>query len=77
MDIHILGLVGFVFVAVLARAAYERRLDVLYGPYVQGRDGKRTGFPAKRRRKSADLAIDRLLSLEGPKHDLFASTLTC
>ena len=78
MDIEILGLIGFSFVATaLARMAYERRLDVLYGPYLQGGGGKHVGLSVKRHRKSADLAIDRLLSLEGPKHDLLASVATC
>jgi hypothetical protein len=39
MDIEIIGLLGFAFTATaFAMIAYERRLDVLYGPYIQGRE---------------------------------------
>jgi hypothetical protein len=38
MDVEILGLVGFVFAAVsLAAIAYEHRLDVLRGSYLEDR----------------------------------------
>jgi hypothetical protein len=69
MDIEILGLIGFAFAATtLARVAYKRRLDVLYGPYVQGRP---RGFSLARFWHPASSAIDRLLLLEGQK--MFAS----
>jgi hypothetical protein len=39
MTIEIIALIGFVFIATsLIAKVYERRNDVLYGPYVQGRD---------------------------------------
>lgn len=42
MDIETIGLisvVGFVFAAAtLGRVAYERHMDVLYGPYIEGRN---------------------------------------
>jgi len=59
MDIEILGLTGFALVATaLARMSYEHRLDVLYGPYIEGRVGACRSLI--RRRKSADPAVDRL-----------------
>jgi hypothetical protein len=39
MDIEIAGAIGLVFAAVsLGRLAYERRMDVLHGPYIEGRN---------------------------------------
>jgi hypothetical protein len=44
MTIETMAIIGFVFAAAtLAVMAYERRLDVLYGPYVEGRAGSRAG----------------------------------
>ncbi|MGA7807421.1 hypothetical protein [Bradyrhizobium sp.] len=52
MDIEIIGLVGFVFAATAAGALlHERRMDVLYGPYIERR--------ANRRRASSANAISR------------------
>jgi hypothetical protein len=49
MDINTLGFLGFAFAATaLATIAYERRLDVLHGPYIQGRSGIRAGLSARR-----------------------------
>jgi|GraSoi2013_115cm_1033766.scaffolds.fasta_scaffold110686_2 hypothetical protein len=65
MSIEIFGVLGFGFVAILlATIAYERRMDVLYGPYIQGRAGS---FLLKRFRKPASSAIARLLALESQK----------
>jgi hypothetical protein len=39
MTIEIIAFLGFVFTLTsLTAKAYERRQDVLYGPYIQGRD---------------------------------------
>ena len=39
MDIEIAGVTGLVFAAAaLGRLAYERRMDVLHGPYIEGRN---------------------------------------
>jgi len=41
MTIEMIALAGFVFTAAaLAALAYERRMDVLYGPYIEGRSGR-------------------------------------
>jgi hypothetical protein len=41
MTIEMIALAGFVFAAAaLAALAYERRMDVLYGPYIEGRSGR-------------------------------------
>jgi hypothetical protein len=41
MTIETLALLSFVFMAfALAAMAYERRMDVLYGPYIHGRDAQ-------------------------------------
>jgi len=41
MDIEIIAFLGSVFVATtLIAKVYERRNDVLYGPYIQGRDDR-------------------------------------
>jgi hypothetical protein len=42
MTIETIAFLGFVFAATtLAAMAYERRMDVLYGPYLEGRTGRR------------------------------------
>jgi hypothetical protein len=70
MDIETLGLLGFTFAATaLAVLAYERRMDVLYGPYIQGRAGIPAGF-VHERILDAGIVSRRSLSLEGPKPDL-------
>jgi len=39
MNIEIVFVVGLVFAAAsLSRFAYERRMDVLHGPYIEGRN---------------------------------------
>lgn len=39
MNIEIVTVIGLVFAAVsLGRLAYERRMDVLHGPYIEGRN---------------------------------------
>jgi hypothetical protein len=61
MDIETLGFLGFVFAtATLAAIAYERRMDVLYGPYIQSRAGARAGFSLERLWKPLHSAADRL-----------------
>ena len=40
MTIETIALAGFVFAAAaLAAVAYERHMDVLHGPYIEGRSG--------------------------------------
>lgn len=68
MDIEILGLLGLAFAAIaLATMAYKRRMDVLYGPYIQASAGGRACLSAKLFWKPASSAIDRLFRLEGQK----------
>jgi len=39
MIIHTIAVLGFVFAATaLAAFVYERRMDVLHGPYIEGRN---------------------------------------
>jgi hypothetical protein len=65
MDIQTLGILGFIFAATaLARIAYERRSDVLFGHYLHGRA---KGRPWILLWQPASLAIDRMFALEGPK----------
>jgi len=72
MDIEILGLLGYVFAATtLAKMLYERRRDVLSGPYIQG---GHAGLAKKRFRNSA---IDRLYALEGTRMVYLGSTAAC
>lgn len=41
MTIEMIALAGFVFAAAaLAAVAYERHMDVLHGPYIEGRSGR-------------------------------------
>jgi hypothetical protein len=48
MTIEIIVFLGFVFAAAsLASMAYERRMDVLYGPYIEN-SGMRVGFSVDR-----------------------------
>jgi len=78
MNIEILGLVGFALVAgALARMAYERRLDVLHGAYIQRLTGGRVGLSVKRGRKSVDTALDRFRSLEGARQDQLVTAVAC
>jgi hypothetical protein len=59
MTIEEITVLGFAFAATtLAAMAYERRMDVLYGPYVAGR-ADRTDLSAGRFCKSIHSAVDR------------------
>jgi hypothetical protein len=58
-NIETIGLLGFVFTATaLAATAYERRMDVLHGPYIRGRTERRVGLSVFL--KPAQSAVDRL-----------------
>lgn len=47
MHIEIIVTVGLVFAATTAgRIVYERRMDVLHGPYIEGRSERSTLEPA-------------------------------
>ena len=60
MTIETTALLGFVLaVTTLAAAAYERRMDVLYGPYVEGRAGGLAGVSTDQFWKQVYLAVDR------------------
>jgi hypothetical protein len=75
MDMEILGLLGFALAAtVLAKMAYERRMDVLYGSYIQGRAGN---LSVKRFWQPASSALDRLSLLESQKMIYLASFGAC
>ena len=61
MTIETIAFLGFVFAATtLAAMAYERRLDVLYGPYLEGRARGRARLTAKLFWKPVHSAADRL-----------------
>jgi hypothetical protein len=65
MEMEILGLLSFVFVAtVLAIRAHLHNSDVLHGPYIPGRPG---GFSLRRFADPGSFAVDRLFWLEGQK----------
>ena len=58
MNIEIAIVIGLVFAAAsLGRFAYERHMDVLYGPYIEGRDTQPVGRMIA---KSLLSMIDRL-----------------
>jgi hypothetical protein len=60
MEIEIIGLVGFVFAATaLGALLYERRMDVLYGSYIEGRKGRHAAFPVGAIWKAAHLFADQ------------------
>jgi hypothetical protein len=68
MDIEILGLLGFALTAAgLATIVYQRRMDVLYGPYIQNRARGSAGLLMRRFWNPASSAIDRLLALESQR----------
>jgi hypothetical protein len=49
MDIETIGFLGLVFAAVaLAAMAYERRMDVLHGPYLEDRTAEEPHHSARR-----------------------------
>jgi hypothetical protein len=61
MTIETITILGVVFAAAtLAAIAYERRMDVLHGPYLEGRAGSRPGlsFAADRLWKPIQAAAD-------------------
>jgi hypothetical protein len=60
MTIETIAIIGFAFAAAsLAVMVYERRMDVLYGPYVEGRAGSRAGLSTDRFWKPVQAAADR------------------
>jgi hypothetical protein len=61
MEIEIIGLVGFVFSATaLGALLYERRMDVLYGSYIEGCKGRQAAFPVGAIWKEARRFADQL-----------------
>ena len=61
MEVEIIGLVGFVFAATaLGALLYERRMDVLYGSYIEGRKGRHAAFPLGAIWKAAQRFADQL-----------------
>ena len=61
MTIETIAFLGFVFAATtLAAMAYERRMDVLHGPYLESRATGRARLTAKRFWKPVHSAADRL-----------------
>jgi hypothetical protein len=75
MDIETIGLLGFVFAATaLAAKVYERRMDVLYGPYIQGRAKRRVDLSAFW--EPAQAAADRL-RWKGRSMIYLASIIAC
>lgn len=68
MEIETFGLLGFALAAItVVKIAYDRRMDVLYGPYIRGRAVGHAGHLVKRFWKPGDFAIDRFRSLEESK----------
>jgi hypothetical protein len=77
MDIETLGILCFVFAATaLAGIAYERRMDVLYGPYIHGRAEGRALLSVERFWKPLHSAADRLRWKARPMIYL-ASVIAC
>jgi hypothetical protein len=61
MTTETIALLGFVLaVTTLAATAYERRMDVLYGPYVEGRASGLASVSADRFWKPVHSAVNRL-----------------
>ncbi len=61
MTIEIIAFLGFVFAATtLAAMAYERRMDVLYGPYLERRAVGHVRHSTERFWKPVHSAADRL-----------------
>jgi hypothetical protein len=61
MMIETIALAGFVFAAVtLAAIRYERRMDVLHGPYIQGRADRRESVSLQRLSQPIRAAANRL-----------------
>jgi hypothetical protein len=60
MTIEMIALAGFVFAAAaLAALSYDRRMDVLYGPYIEGRS-RQAGISVERYRKPVRSAANYL-----------------
>jgi hypothetical protein len=78
MDMETLGLSGFVLAAIaVAKIAYERRMDVLYGHYIRGHAVGSASLSVKRFWRPGDLAIDRFRSLEETKMIYLSSMSAC
>jgi hypothetical protein len=61
MTIETIAFLGFVFAATtLAAMAYERRMDVLYGPYLEGRTGRHVRLSTGLFWQPLHSAVDRL-----------------
>jgi hypothetical protein len=61
MIVETIALVGFVFAAVtLAAICYERRMDVLHGPYIQDRAERYESVSLQRFWQPIRSAADRL-----------------
>jgi hypothetical protein len=61
MTIETIAFLGFVFAATtLAAMAYERRMDVLYGPYLERRAGGHVRLSTERLWKPMHSAAERL-----------------
>jgi hypothetical protein len=61
MPIETIVILGVVFAAAnVAAMAYERRMDVLYGPYIESRAVARSGISVERYWKPMHSAADRL-----------------
>jgi hypothetical protein len=79
MTIEIVAFLGFVFIATsLIAKAYERRQDVLYGPYIQGRDRQDPVEIALARFRASGLrqAIENV-SWKARNVSCFASAIIC
>jgi hypothetical protein len=65
MPIETIAILGVVFAAAnLAAIAYKRRMDVLYGPYIEGRAAARSGISVERGWNPVHSAAS---ALEGPQ----------
>jgi hypothetical protein len=61
MTIETIGLLGFVFAAAtIAAIAYERRMDVLHGPYLEAPARARPDLLADRSAIPVQLTVDHL-----------------
>jgi len=83
MNIEIIVFLGFVFTVTSTIAkAYERHQDVLYGPYIQGRDPRMsfedvTGFIARALEVSGLRKNVESLSWKARNLSCFASAIIC
>jgi hypothetical protein len=61
MTIETIAFLGFVFAAsAIGAIAYERRMDVLYGPYIEGRASGQVRLTAERFWQPVRSVADRL-----------------